>query len=120
MGLCSSKKIKINKLNNIYGLFNEDSVFHVDKDYLVELANKMKNKEIYLLDKKILKFKNYLENLKNMDIQQYIDKLLDKENKIDKDEFVKMLKMFNDKEIESILMDSKKRIFQKLRKQFEI
>jgi len=120
MGICSSKKQKIDKLNKIYSLFNKESIFHVDEDGLTYLAKKMKNKEIDILNKKILKLSSYLKNLKNMDTDQYInDKLLDKDKKINKEEFIKVLKMFNNEEIDIILRETKKLIFLNLRKQFE-
>tara|TARA_Y100000590_G_C15051087_1_gene762693 strand:+ start:220 stop:579 length:360 start_codon:yes stop_codon:yes gene_type:complete len=116
----SSSKGSNSKINKLYNLFDEDSIFHVNKDGFLELANKIKNKELDILKNKIFKLNTKLTEIETMDINEYVQvKLLDKDKKIDKEQFIKLLKLFSNDEFNQILKETKKKIFLNLRNEFE-
>ena len=117
MGIKNSKiiignnKHKISK--KLYNLFTKESLFYKKtKPCFIKLATIIYEKEITLKNK---------ENIENLSIQEYINlkKLINAKNEINKNNFLKLISIFSFKEIDNLLRETKKELFEQLRKEYE-
>ena len=125
MGNCNVTILN-NQVNNniikLYNLYNDKSLFFNNShNSFSELCKQVYIKDLNLQNKKIKLLNHKIKRLKSMKLDDYIrnKKILNDENKIDKDHFIKSLSIFDNNELEELLINTKKIIFLELKKEFD-
>ena len=111
-----------NNIIQLYNLFNKDSLFYQNSENsFSDLCKQVYIKDLNIHNKKVTILNNKINKLKKMKLDEYVrdKKIINDENIICKDNFCKSLTMFNNEELNDLLMNTKKSIFIELKKEFD-
>ena len=117
MGAINSKisNVSNNTILQLFNLFQKNSMFYENsKLCFPKLIETIYNRELK-------QKKKNLERLSKMEIADYIKekKLLNENSDLDKKQFIKLLSLFSQPEINQLLQTTKKNIFLELKKDFD-
>ena len=106
----------------LYNLFNEESLFYKNsKKSFCSLCKTVYDKDLDKQNNKLVILNHKIERLKNMNVDEYVKdkKIVNEDDKICKEQFIKSLNMFDKPELSKLLTDTKRDIFNDLKNEFD-
>ena len=122
MGNANFKPIVDQNIIKLYNLFNEESLFYKNsRNSFSSLCKVVYNKDLDIQNNKLITINHKIDKLKKMNIDEYVKdkKIVNDNDKICKEQFIKSLNMFDNNELSKLLVDTKRDIFNELKKEFD-